>query len=303
MTNGPDVTVQHFPIRAVARLTGLSVDTLRAWERRYEAVVPLRNERGRVYTRAHVDRLTRLATLVDRGHAIGGIATLSDDELATLLQAADTQPQPHVAGPPTADVSSLIDALDRYDLATLESALYRHAVMLTAEELVFGVVLPLLRELGVRWQNGTLRPSQEHLLSEIVRNVLGGLLRTSRRPERATARIVFATLPGEQHELGLLCAALLTASAGYDVLYLGPNLPAGDIMHAAVGIGARVIVLSATSPSTRAEEIVPFETLAGDVDLWIGGPSAPILAAAATRPVRVVERLDQIAPMLTQHVR
>src|SRR5262245_46230395 len=82
---------QVYPIRTVARLTGLSVDTLRAWERRYQAVVPDRGERGRVYTDRHVTRLRRLAALVATGQSIGSIATMSDAALARLNGPAEAR--------------------------------------------------------------------------------------------------------------------------------------------------------------------------------------------------------------------
>ena len=78
-------TIPFAPSRS---MTGLSVDTLRAWERRYEAVVPARDDRGRVYTDAHVQRLKQLAALVEQGHAIGRIAGLSDASLARLRHVA-----------------------------------------------------------------------------------------------------------------------------------------------------------------------------------------------------------------------
>jgi DNA-binding transcriptional MerR regulator len=67
-----------YPIRAVAKLTGLSIDTLRAWERRYAAVEPQRDDRGRLYSETDVRRLHLLRAAVERGHAIGRLATLSD---------------------------------------------------------------------------------------------------------------------------------------------------------------------------------------------------------------------------------
>jgi DNA-binding transcriptional MerR regulator len=73
----PRPTALTYPIRPVAQMTGLSIDTLRAWERRYDAVTPRRAERGRVYRDAEVARLRHLAELVDRGHAIGTIARLT----------------------------------------------------------------------------------------------------------------------------------------------------------------------------------------------------------------------------------
>ena len=74
---------RRYPIRAVARLTGLPLDTLRAWERRYEAVVPERGPRGRQYTEAQVERLRLLKEAVDQGHAIGTVARQDTSALAT----------------------------------------------------------------------------------------------------------------------------------------------------------------------------------------------------------------------------
>ena len=73
-----------YPIRAVSKLTGLTVDTLRAWERRYEAIKPSRAGRGRVYSEADIRRLNLLRQAVEAGHAIGQVASLSDQRLAQL---------------------------------------------------------------------------------------------------------------------------------------------------------------------------------------------------------------------------
>ena len=78
----------RFPIRAVSRLTGIGIDTLRAWERRYRAVTPVRDDRGRMYTDADVARLRLLSGAVEQGHSIGRLAGLSNDELRDLCGAA-----------------------------------------------------------------------------------------------------------------------------------------------------------------------------------------------------------------------
>ena len=64
----------QYPIGAVAVLTGLTVDTLRAWERRHKVVTPARDERGLVYDDADVRRLQLVAAAVSRGHAVGRLA-------------------------------------------------------------------------------------------------------------------------------------------------------------------------------------------------------------------------------------
>src|SRR3982750_880947 len=81
-------TSARYPIRAVSRLTGIAIDTLRAWERRHQAVTPVRDDRGRMYTDADIARLRLLRGAVERGHSIGRLAGLTDAELRALADTA-----------------------------------------------------------------------------------------------------------------------------------------------------------------------------------------------------------------------
>lgn len=293
-----------YPIRAVSRMTGLSVDTLRAWERRYEAVVPGRGERGRLYSDADVARLQQLGTLVRRGHAIGAIADLPPLALATLVSQGETHAAPS-SDRPTADLEPLSRALDTYDMSAIEAILNRHAVILPADALIFSVVVPLLRDLGDRWAAGRLRPSQEHLISAVVRSLLGGLLRAA-SPAASLQKptMVCATPVGERHELGLLCAALLAASAGYGVLYLGTDLAATDIGHAARATRTRVVLLSVTTGlAVGHAEAAALAKMARGFELWVGGPAASALLAEMGGRARHVAALDDLLPMLASHAR
>ena len=74
----------EYPIRAAAKLTGISLDTLRAWERRYKAVTPARTKRGRLYDESAIRRLLLLKGAVERGRSIGQVASLPDAELEEL---------------------------------------------------------------------------------------------------------------------------------------------------------------------------------------------------------------------------
>jgi DNA-binding transcriptional MerR regulator/methylmalonyl-CoA mutase cobalamin-binding subunit len=288
-----DTFMRTYPIRAVARLTGISIDTLRAWERRYQAVVPERGERGRVYRDADVERLRSLDALVRRGHAIGTIAHLKDRELASLL----ARPEPTPPAAQAIDLSALIAALDRLDLPAIDSALSRFSILLPSSDFIEQAVLPLMREVGVRWQAGTLAPAQEHLVSAIVRTVLGGLLRTS--PRGSLPIVVFATPQGERHELGLLAAAVLSAQRGFNVIYLGPDLPAQEIAEAANRTAAAGIVMSVTIVDAH-EQIARIRTLARKADIFIGGAEA---AGLRTRShVHQVSDVFALAPLLLQRL-
>lgn len=93
MNNATETINNRYRIGAVARLTGISPDTLRIWERRYELVNPYRTDKGgRLYSQADVTRLTLIKSLVDQGHAISTVAPLSNQELSQRLEQR-TQPQ------------------------------------------------------------------------------------------------------------------------------------------------------------------------------------------------------------------
>ena len=85
MTN-PEASHSGYKIGAVSKLTGISPDTLRIWERRYAAVTPLRSAGGgRLYTAEDIARLKLIRRLVDQGDSIGVVAALSHDELQARL--------------------------------------------------------------------------------------------------------------------------------------------------------------------------------------------------------------------------
>src|SRR5881394_3071176 len=104
-----------FPVKTAARLTGLSPDIIRVWERRYGVVQPLRQRRGgaRLYSRADVTRLKQLKLLVDGGRRISDVAGLDDRALAALARTAEVDAAP--TAPEPLNVGGLIDAITRFD--------------------------------------------------------------------------------------------------------------------------------------------------------------------------------------------
>jgi MerR family transcriptional regulator, light-induced transcriptional regulator len=261
-----------YPIRVVARLTGIPIDTLRAWERRYGAVEPGRDDRGRLYAEPDVQKLKLLRRLVERGHAIGRIANMEDAELSRLLEAG-LEPRDRDGKADQIDLRALFDAIDRYDMSALDRQVGKLAAVLSARELVYQVVLPLMREVGSAWERGQFTVAQEHLATGAMRNLLGSLVRVQ-APRDGRASVVFATPAGERHEIGILAAAMLGATAGLGVVYLGADLPAEDVVEAVRRTGARVVVLGMTVtgdvlPEQIARSIT--QVLPRGVDVLVGG--------------------------------
>jgi DNA-binding transcriptional MerR regulator/methylmalonyl-CoA mutase cobalamin-binding subunit len=268
-----------YPIRAVSRLTGLSVDTLRAWERRYNAIIPDRSGRGRNYSEDDIRRLNLLREAVGQGHAIGQIASLSDKELRELgdrSQALAARPQKFGkrAEPVVQlDLDGVLSAIDRFDYVAAEREMQRLALLASPDELINAAIIPLMREVGERWYRDKLTIAQEHMISSILRGLLGSMMRLYARGGGAT--LLFATPSGEQHEFGILCAAMLAAGGGLGVIYLGSSLPAEDIVNAAQRTSAQVVVLGLKGAAASKESLQELKRVArdlpGHIDLWVGG--------------------------------
>jgi DNA-binding transcriptional MerR regulator len=274
--SGAPAGTARYPIRAVSKLTGIGIDTLRAWERRYGVVTPVRDDRGRMYTEADVARLRLLNGAVERGHSIGRLAGLSNDQLRDLCGAPDAPDVP-ARVVTRLDTAALLTALREYDAVGLDQELSRLAAVLRPLDLLQDVLMPVLTQVGDDWHRRRTRIAQEHLMSSTMRNLLGAFLRVYARRE-AAVRLLFATPTGERHEIATLGAAMLAASAGLGVSYLGADLPAREIVDSVEPAGARVLVLGLTTAATDKARERDLKTIVRElpdgVELWAGGRGA-----------------------------
>lgn len=260
-----------YSIKAVSQATGLTVETLRAWERRYGVVVPQRDATGRrVYTPEDVIRLRRLREATDRGHPIGRLSQLPAEALTGLLNQSPGGPD----AASTALVERILEAAQQFRAAECEQALTLAIASLPPQQLITDVLTPLLREVGERWHRGDFAIAQERLVSTTVRRHIGLVLDTYDRGARGNG-IVFATLPGERHELGLLMSALTCASRGFRTHYLGADVPAEEIARFARAVNASAVAVSVvllellpTLPQQLQALVAGLGTAA---NVWIGG--------------------------------
>jgi DNA-binding transcriptional MerR regulator/methylmalonyl-CoA mutase cobalamin-binding subunit len=268
-----------YSIKAVAQATGLTVETLRAWERRYAVVTPVRDASGRrVYRPEDVLRLRRLREATERGHPISRLAPLSDERLAALLDApADRRAQ----GTAQALVDRILEAAQEFRTVDCEQAITLAIAMLPPPRLVAEVLQPLLREVGERWHRGEWSIAQERMVTKIVTRHVGLMLDAYDRAARRES-VVFATLQGERHELGLLMSAMICASRGFKVHYLGADLPAAEIGRFARELGASVVALSVVWQEGIGDLTAQLAQLAAALPpgtaIWIGGSASPVLA-------------------------
>jgi DNA-binding transcriptional MerR regulator/methylmalonyl-CoA mutase cobalamin-binding subunit len=292
------------PIRYVAKHTGLSQHTIRAWERRYAALSPDRTTTNRrLYSSEDIEKLSLLNRAVRAGHSIGQIAGLSVAQLQSLA----------IPETPAEIGSNLQDsiftdsnqratpwleecrlAVERLNAQGLDEALSRAAAHLGTAALIDRVLLPLLNTIGEKWREGDLRPANEHMASAIIRTFLGRILETF-HPDLSAPCLIVTTPVGQVHELGALIAAVTAASEGWRVLYLGPNLPADEIAGAALQSGAMAVALSIVYPpddSRLEQEIKNLRTMIGPESAILAGGRSSAAYRAPLDSIRAIHLSD-----------
>ena len=283
MQAADDASIPKHPVRVAALRTGLSPHVLRSWERRYGIVSPGRSEGGqRLYSDVDVQRLRLLRRLTERGHSISRLARAS---IADLQRTAHEEELPAFKEPtePSGEVGAeqfrlaASAAVRKLDAAELQAVLERGAATLGVPRFLDLVAGHALQKIGQGWSDGTVSIAQEHLASAVFRRALGGLLRVY-EVNGGAPRLVVTTPPRHLHELGALLAAVTAAAEGWDVTYLGPDLPIAEILTAVRQVAAKAVALSVVYPKVDAGLIIDLEQLrrglAPPIAVLAGGAAA-----------------------------
>lgn len=235
-----------YRINVAAEMSGVSENLIRAWERRYGVPKPIRTASGyRAYARTEIEILKRLKQLTQQGVSIAEavllVPSLTREVKALLAREEQGQAQTVVEYLPWRD--EMLRAAQRFDQLAIDTALDEAMNGRPAVAFFDELVAPFLREVGDRWHSGSLTIAEEHLLSNAIRQRLMTLLNGA--PRRAKRHAVCACLPNEDHDLGLLGAALRFRHAGWKVTYLGARTPLEQLARTAKALKPDVVAISA----------------------------------------------------------
>lgn len=256
-----------FPIRTVCSMTGVNPITLRAWERRYGFIKPTRTPSGhRMYRREDIELIHRVVSLLDRGIPVGQVKK-------SLRGPAPEQ----VPGnqPWVRYQERMIAAITRFDEDELEACYNDMLAMHPIEQVTLKLLVPLLEEIGRRWESAEGSVAEEHFFAVYLRNKLGARFHHRAR-HRNGIRILVACLPGEQHEVGLLLFSLSANEHGFNPVLLGANTPLQELSQAVRRANCRAIVL-AGSQGLQPVEIdthLPALVASAGVPVFVGGLTA-----------------------------
>lgn len=303
-------------IGGLSRATGIAVETLRTWERRYGFPSPIRTASGhRRYTVDTAERLKRVQAAIARGHRASAVLTCSEDQLEALLAMDDgaaarndlgasavRAPDAPAARPeppprPRAETDDVIEhwlgLVREFDGHGLDHEMERAWQQRGARAFVVEDAVHMLREIGDRWSRGEISIAHEHFASERLRDFL------SRQWRPLTTRshgpkVVCAALSGEHHSLPLHLSAVLLALEGARPVILGADTPEREVARAATTFSAQAVLVAA-SRAANADLVYDQlqrlrAALPDDVSIAVGGTSG-VLPTGTDR----VGRFEELA--------
>jgi len=258
---GMSVGAGGLRIGEFSRRVGVSPELLRAWERRYELLHPVRTEGGfRLYTDADAERVERMKRALAEGFSAAEAAGRALAEESSTERALDAARE------------RLVAAAHAYDEATVHAVLDEVLAGFSLETVLRDLVLPLLREIGAEWERGALEIGQEHFASNLVRERLLALARLWGRGGGPLA--ILACAPGERHDIGLIAFGLVLRSHGWRILFLGADTPIATLRRAVETTDARLVVVASMDGALLEAQSAELSRLGRSAPLVLSGAGA-----------------------------
>lgn len=303
-----------YNLKAVVQETGLKPDTLRAWERRYGLPQPQRTTGGhRLYSQSDIDMLKWLVARQDEGLSISRAVDLWHSVKESGQDPLQIPPQVQLAPPvslqtlPSGNAitelrRSWISACLAFDERTAENILAQASALYPLETVCFELLQKGLVTIGEGWYKGDITVQQEHFASALAMRRLDALVAATPPPTRL-GRILVACPPEEEHTFGPLLLTLLLRRHGWDVVYLGADVPTSRLEMTIATARPQLIILVAQQLYTAASLYQMAQMLQREhVALAFGGAIFNQIPAARARVpgYYLGDHLDQTAQIVEQ---
>jgi MerR family transcriptional regulator, light-induced transcriptional regulator len=213
-----------YNIKAASKMLGIQPGTLRAWERRYQMIAPIRNELGyRLYSEEHIKILKWLIKKVNLGFTIGqAVSLLENNQLITDAERLQEGSQL------TRLLDELLESLIQLNESKAQEIINSLFSLFTVEKVIFEIFDPLLVKVGDLWESGKITSAHEHFITSILRSRIETIFRSLPQTSLLHKAITVCG-PGEVHELGLLMFSLFLRRKGFEVIYLGGGISDKDL--------------------------------------------------------------------------
>ena len=216
-----------YTIKDLEQISGIKAHTIRIWEQRYGFLQPQRTETNiRSYSADELKVILNVSLLNKYGYKISHINKMSSAEIEDKIFGLN-----HLDAEKERVVNALIKDMVSLDMLSFERQLDNYIAQKGVEKTITEIIFCFLERVGVLWITNHINPAQEHLASNIVRQKI--ILGIEKLPKmHINAKLIVLFMPeGEYHEIGLLFVHFLLKSKGYNVDYLGTNVPIVDLKY------------------------------------------------------------------------
>ena len=212
-----------FSIKDLENLSGIKAHTIRIWEKRYNVLQPMRSDTNiRNYDLQSLQKLLNVVLLNDYGYKISRIAEHSSEKIELLVREiiSEKSTKNHA-------INAFKMAMINFDQALFFNTYNSLLSEKSFRDVFYEVVIPLMQEIGLLWQAGTITPAQEHFITFLIKQKL--LLNTEKlqilEPTKNDKVFVLYLPENEIHELGLMYLNYEILLNGYKTIYLGESVP------------------------------------------------------------------------------
>ena len=277
----------RFSISELENLSGISIHTIRIWERRYELLKPKRTETNiRYYDNEDLKKLLNVATLHQQGYKISKLATFSGSQLSSSIEKLGTE-----NGDFSKSINAFKLAMFNFDRHLFQRTYNKLSATLSFNDVFIKVILPFLDNIGTLWQTTSITPAHEHFISNLIRQKLFRGVEELSYSEAHTNKTYVLFLPmNEIHELGLLFIHYNLLLHNKNSIYLGQSVETGDLSHLTKSIKGSITYITSGTVYPETKDISSFlshfeKTLLGNNNkLWITGRKFKELDKAKVPP-------------------
>jgi DNA-binding transcriptional MerR regulator len=294
-------------IHRVAKLTGLSKDVIRVWERRFGLLKPTRGaNRYRNYSDEDVTLLRFLKEQLDAGSSIGELAKLGREELLGRARASAPRVS-FVDNTFSRLLRELLSTLNPLDRVIFEKRLNGAVAVVPFEEALHGILLPLQEQVGQLWHEGHVNVALEHYVTKQIQQKIFSAMNQLPVAEFG-AKVIVACPPGEEHDIAALAVAYRCRVRGCRVYYLGANVPIASLTNLCDKVKPDLTIISfplalpeanaAALVQSLTHEVVPASRLA------VGGHGALAMRDLFVKSnIEIVEDFADLDVMLDRFMR
>ncbi|MDR4218239.1 MerR family transcriptional regulator [Priestia megaterium] len=214
-----------YNIKAISNMVGIQPGTLRAWERRYQILNPVRNDSGhRLYTEEDLRKLKWLTEKVSGGFTISQAVSLLETESSTV----GTFEEEGEVDSPQKIRDELLTMLLSFEEGKAQDLINHAFSLYSVEKVVIDILGSLLVTVGDMWEKGQITSAHEHYTTQVLKTRIS-MIFYSLPSNGLLPKAIAVCGPNETHEVGLLIFTLFLRRKGFEVIYLGSSIEDKDV--------------------------------------------------------------------------